>query len=263
MGCGQSRDPASLPYRNRSRHRRGMVTPRVISAFRSIGWGWGGAWAGSTKDCVLHRAFPPIAVPPPSLKTRHRPSSVSQRPLAYTRGRNSPIGSVAEIWQRPRSSRWAGNASLGRRSRGAACTPNRMWAVRDVKGSDTFTTARRWPVLLQCSARFVEDPAGRSAGGRARGDGALSTSSSSDPAIHDRLSQLIGKPAPARVAPGALREAGRYRTPQATKADMRRQFAIPDGEPLRTSQCSRCASSPSWPGMPLRSGRRRPIRSFC
>ena len=50
VGCGQSRDPASLPYRNRSRHRRGMVTPRVVKAFRSIGWGWGGAWAGSTKD---------------------------------------------------------------------------------------------------------------------------------------------------------------------------------------------------------------------
>jgi hypothetical protein len=50
VGCGQSRDPASLPYRNRSRHRRGMVTLEVVRAFRSIGWGWGGAWAGSTKD---------------------------------------------------------------------------------------------------------------------------------------------------------------------------------------------------------------------
>ena len=50
VGCGQSRDPASLPYRNRSRHRRGMVTRRVVRAFRSIGWGWGGAWPGSTKD---------------------------------------------------------------------------------------------------------------------------------------------------------------------------------------------------------------------
>jgi len=50
VGCGQSRDPASLPYRNRSRHRRGMVTRGVIAAFGSIGWGWGGAWAGTTKD---------------------------------------------------------------------------------------------------------------------------------------------------------------------------------------------------------------------
>jgi hypothetical protein len=50
VGCGQSRDPAAKPYFDRSRHRRGMVTPRVIAAFRSAGWGWGGAWTGNTKD---------------------------------------------------------------------------------------------------------------------------------------------------------------------------------------------------------------------
>ena len=26
-----------------------MVTPTVVAAFRSIGWGWGGNWTG-TKD---------------------------------------------------------------------------------------------------------------------------------------------------------------------------------------------------------------------
>jgi hypothetical protein len=50
VGCGQSRDPRTRPYRDRSRHRRGMVTRRVIRAFASIGWGWGGAWTGNTKD---------------------------------------------------------------------------------------------------------------------------------------------------------------------------------------------------------------------
>ncbi|MFL5895060.1 MAG: M15 family metallopeptidase [Thermoleophilaceae bacterium] len=50
VGCGQSRDPAARPYRDRSHHRKGMVTPRVVQAFRSIGWGWGGSWAGNTKD---------------------------------------------------------------------------------------------------------------------------------------------------------------------------------------------------------------------
>jgi hypothetical protein len=50
VGCGQSRDPAARQYRDRSRHRRGMVTPRVVAAFRSIGWGWGGSWTGNTKD---------------------------------------------------------------------------------------------------------------------------------------------------------------------------------------------------------------------
>lgn len=50
VGCGQTRDPSSRPYLNRSRHRHGMVTPAVIRAFASIGWGWGGSWTGSTKD---------------------------------------------------------------------------------------------------------------------------------------------------------------------------------------------------------------------
>jgi hypothetical protein len=50
VGCGQSRDRAARRYRDRSRHRPGMVTGRAIAAFRSIGWGWGGSWAGDTKD---------------------------------------------------------------------------------------------------------------------------------------------------------------------------------------------------------------------
>jgi len=50
VGCGQSRDPATRRYFNRSLHRPGMVTNAVVRAFATIGWGWGGGWAGSTKD---------------------------------------------------------------------------------------------------------------------------------------------------------------------------------------------------------------------
>jgi hypothetical protein len=50
VGCGMTRDAASRPYLDRSRLRPGMVTPAVVAAFRSIGWGWGGSWSGSTKD---------------------------------------------------------------------------------------------------------------------------------------------------------------------------------------------------------------------
>ncbi len=46
-GRATGRAPATS---DRSRLRRGMVTPAVVSAFRSIGWGWGGAWTGETKD---------------------------------------------------------------------------------------------------------------------------------------------------------------------------------------------------------------------
>jgi hypothetical protein len=45
-GCGRTRERASVPYLDRSRLRQGMVTPAVVAAFRSIGWGWGGDWTG-------------------------------------------------------------------------------------------------------------------------------------------------------------------------------------------------------------------------
>src|SRR5215212_1576667 len=50
VGCGMSRDPAAQSYRDRSRHRPGMVTGRVRGAFAAVGWGWGGSWTGNTKD---------------------------------------------------------------------------------------------------------------------------------------------------------------------------------------------------------------------
>jgi hypothetical protein len=50
VGCGHTRNSSSRPYLNRSWHRMGMVTPAVVQAFRSIGWGWGGSWTASTRD---------------------------------------------------------------------------------------------------------------------------------------------------------------------------------------------------------------------
>jgi hypothetical protein len=50
VGCGMTRDRTARSYMNRSNVRRGMVTPAVVAAFHSVGWGWGGSWFGSTKD---------------------------------------------------------------------------------------------------------------------------------------------------------------------------------------------------------------------
>ena len=50
VGCGMTRDKTALAYLDRSRVRLGMVTPAVLRAFESVGWGWGGSWSGSTKD---------------------------------------------------------------------------------------------------------------------------------------------------------------------------------------------------------------------
>jgi D-alanyl-D-alanine carboxypeptidase len=50
VGCGQSRDPTARSYRDRGNRRPGMVGGRTVRAFAAAGWGWGGAWAGNTKD---------------------------------------------------------------------------------------------------------------------------------------------------------------------------------------------------------------------
>lgn len=50
VGCGESRDPVTRRFFNRTRHQKGMVTARAIQAFASVGWGWGGSWVGDTKD---------------------------------------------------------------------------------------------------------------------------------------------------------------------------------------------------------------------
>ena len=50
VGCGKVRDATRRSYLDRSRIRTGMVTPAVVRAFASIGWGWGGAWTGDTRD---------------------------------------------------------------------------------------------------------------------------------------------------------------------------------------------------------------------
>jgi hypothetical protein len=47
---GRTSHRRSVPYLDRSRLRRGMVTPAVVAAFRSVGWGWGGDWTGSVRD---------------------------------------------------------------------------------------------------------------------------------------------------------------------------------------------------------------------
>jgi hypothetical protein len=50
VGCGMVRDATRARYINRTRLYEGMVTPAVVRAFASIGWGWGGSWTGDTKD---------------------------------------------------------------------------------------------------------------------------------------------------------------------------------------------------------------------
>jgi len=56
VGCGMTRDRTAVSYLDRSNMRKGMVTPAVIRAFASVGWGWGGSWTGDTKD-YMHFSY--------------------------------------------------------------------------------------------------------------------------------------------------------------------------------------------------------------
>jgi D-alanyl-D-alanine carboxypeptidase len=49
---GRTSHPASRPYLDRSRRAAGAAYTGgvLVEAFRSIGWGWGGSWAGGVRD---------------------------------------------------------------------------------------------------------------------------------------------------------------------------------------------------------------------
>lgn len=111
---------------------------------------------------------------------------------------------------------------------------DRLWAVRDLE-LGAVTTARRLPVLLGCSARFAAEPPADAGPGVAAEvvvtfpDG--EERSSSDPEVHERLSALTGRRVELTPLP-AVDDRAAYRGPLATQNDLRRQFDIPDDEPL-------------------------------
>jgi uncharacterized protein YcbX len=140
---------------------------------------------------------------------------------------------VRQIWRYPVKS------MAGMRVRSVAIATrgphaDRLWAVRDLE-LDATTTARRVPALMLCTARYAVEPPADAGPGRAveviitfpNGD----ELSSSDPAIHARLSDLVSRRVELRPLP-PIGDRKQYRGPTLTQADLRRQFGIPDGQPL-------------------------------
>ena len=111
---------------------------------------------------------------------------------------------------------------------------DRLWAVRDLELA-AVTTARRLPALLGCSARFSGEPPADAGPGVTSEvvvtfpDGRERTSS--DPEVHELLSALTGRDVQLTPLP-PLQDRAAYRGPLATQNDLRRQFDIPDDEPL-------------------------------
>jgi uncharacterized protein YcbX len=140
---------------------------------------------------------------------------------------------IAELWRYPVKS-MGGTAvdAVGVDDRGIHA--DRLWAVRDVE-LGAVTTARRLPVLLTCTARFAQEPRADAGPGRVTDvvvtfpDG--EERRSDDPAIHAKLSELIGKPVQLVPLPARENRAA-YKGVLANQADLRRQFDIPDAEPL-------------------------------
>ena len=142
-------------------------------------------------------------------------------------------GTVSELWRFPVKSMGGERVSaavVGERG----VHGDRLWAVRDEERG-VITHAKRLPVLLSCSARFVAEPPPDVGPGAvtevivAFPDGAELRSD--DPAVHGRLSALVGR----RVTLVPLRPASdraHYRGAKATAGDLRADFAIADGEPL-------------------------------
>ncbi|MGY4709437.1 MOSC domain-containing protein [Mycolicibacterium sp. CBM1] len=142
-------------------------------------------------------------------------------------------GRITSIWRYPVKSMLgerlteAGIGELGLHA-------DRTWAVRDV-ASDATTSAKRLPGLLWCTARYAQAPPPDAGPGHAPEvvigfpDG--SEVSSSDPKVHEALSQYLDCRVELRALPPIERR-DEYRGPMATKTDLRTIFGLEDDEPL-------------------------------
>lgn len=143
------------------------------------------------------------------------------------------VGQVAEIWRYPVKS-MAGERLSHIDVGPLGLHADRTWAVRD-RASDSTTSAKKLPGLLMCTARYAGTPPGDAGPGHAPEviigfpDG--QEVSSADPSVHGALSSFLGDDVELRALP-PVRERGQYRTPMATKSDMRTIFGLGPDEPL-------------------------------
>lgn len=144
------------------------------------------------------------------------------------------VGTISELWRYPVKS--MGGEQLSTTAVDSrAMHADRMWAVRDLE-LGAVTTARRLPMLLGCTARYVsEPPPGVGPGDTADvvvtfPDG-TSVSSVDRERLDARLSELTGKSV-ALVPLPPMKDKAAYRGVLASKRDIREQWALDDDEPL-------------------------------
>lgn len=143
------------------------------------------------------------------------------------------IGRVTAVWRYPVKS-MAGERLSAVQVGELGVHADRTWAVRD-RASDATTSAKRLPGLLMCTARYAATPPADAGPGNAPEviiglpDGG--EISSADPAVHRTLSEYVDHDVELRPLP-PLTDRGQYRTPMATKADMRTIFGLGPDDPL-------------------------------
>jgi len=144
------------------------------------------------------------------------------------------VGTVAELWRYPVKSMGGERVQTSVLDE-RALHADRMWAVRDLE-LNAVTTARRLPVLLGCTARFVDEPRP----GIGPGDVAdvvvtfpdgTEIGSTDREALDAKLSELVGKPV-ALVPLPPLHDKSAYRGVLTSKKDVRQQFGVAPDEPL-------------------------------
>jgi uncharacterized protein len=147
--------------------------------------------------------------------------------------------SITQLWRFPVKSMGGGQVDRIRiDARGVHA--DRLWAVRDVEKGVT-ASARRLPVLLSCSARYLSEPADDAGPGNVPGvaitlpDGR--ELAHDDAGIHDALSELAGRELRLVALPPAnVKTQHRMKVRDAltnfSAAQLRKDFGLDDTEPL-------------------------------
>jgi uncharacterized protein len=149
------------------------------------------------------------------------------------------VYSVAQLWRFPVKSMGGGQVDHVRIDR-RGVHADRLWAVRDVEKGVT-ASARRLPVLLGCSARYLTEPAPDAGPGNAPGvvitlpDG--QELAHDDPAVNGALSELAGRELRLVALPAADDKSQHRMTMQDSLANfsapqVRKDFGLNDTEAL-------------------------------
>lgn len=142
-------------------------------------------------------------------------------------------GRIVSLWRYPVKS-MAGEQIAAAPIGTLGLHADRTWAVRDLE-HDCTTSAKKLPGLLWCTARYAQAPPPDAGPGQAPEvivglpDGR--EFSSSDPAVHRALSEYVDHDVALHPLP-PISDRQQYRTPMATKSDLRTIFGLADDEPL-------------------------------